>query len=49
MSKCCGTCRYSKYDKESEDYTCQNPDSEDFADWTESNHVCDEYERNTNA
>lgn len=41
--KCCGTCRYGSYDK-MQGYVCVNDDSEYCADFTEYDHVCDEWE-----
>lgn len=44
MKECCGTCRYHEQDEFAEDYVCVNDRSEEFADWTDYNHCCDEYE-----
>lgn len=40
----CGTCRYHRYDKDSQDYICTCPDSEYIADWTVYTDWCEEYE-----
>ena len=42
--KCCGSCKHSQYDKQSEDFACGNPKSENFANWIEFNSNCDEWE-----
>ena len=46
MSKyrCCGSCKHSEYDKQSEDFVCNNPESENFAEWIEFNCKCQEWE-----
>lgn len=41
--KCCGTCRYGSYDK-MQGYVCVNGDSEYCTDFTEYDHVCDDWE-----
>lgn len=40
----CGTCKYHHYDGTSEGFTCTNPDSDYFADWTEWNDCCSDWE-----
>ena len=40
----CGTCRYHRYDKDSQDYICTCPESEYIADWTAYTDWCEEYE-----
>lgn len=45
--QCCGTCEYGHYDK-MQGYTCVNADSEYVADYTEYDHVCDEYTEKNN-
>ena len=32
--RCCGTCRFHRYDKDAQDWMCTNLDSESFADYT---------------
>ena len=44
MEECCGTCKYHRYDISSGDWVCCNGDSENVADWTEYNDVCEEWE-----
>lgn len=34
MKECCGTCKWHKYDRE----------SEDCSDWTEYGYICEEWE-----
>lgn len=43
--KCCGTCKYHRQDDTfKEDWVCVNADSEYRADFTDYEHVCDEWE-----
>lgn len=43
--KCCGTCKYHKPDDDfPEDWICCNDKSENVADWTDFEDVCDQYE-----
>lgn len=42
-NNCCGTCKHTQRDTFG-DYACTNPKSEYLADFTEYNHVCEEYE-----
>lgn len=46
IRKCCGTCKHSKYDKQSEDFVCSNSESENFADWVDYSNYCEEWEDN---
>ena len=41
--RCCGTCKYSTYDKV-QGYVCVNDESEYVADFVEFDHVCDDWE-----
>lgn len=42
--QCCGTCKYSSYDK-MQGCVCVNDESEYVADFVEYDHECDEWER----
>ena len=42
-NSCCGTCKYSTYDKV-QGYICVNSESEYLADYTEYSHTCDSWE-----
>lgn len=44
MKECCGTCKYHTQDICAEDFVCVNDRSEEFANWTDCDYVCDEYE-----
>ena len=44
MDKCCGTCAYHQYDKETDDWVCCNAESETVADWTDFNDSCMDWE-----
>ena len=44
MKKCCGTCMHHQKDDFAEDYVCTNDRSDEFADWTDFEYCCDEYE-----
>ena len=43
MSNICGNCQYSRYDRESEDFVCNNPEAEEYAEWVEYSHGCEEW------
>lgn len=40
----CGTCRFSQYDKDEEDWFCDNQESDSYTDWVEYTHECDGWE-----
>lgn len=40
----CANCYYSRWDSKSEDFVCNNPESEYFADWTEYQGYCSCFE-----
>lgn len=44
--KCCGTCRFHRYDKYFDDWACENLNSDYFADFTEYDEgfFCEFYE-----
>ncbi len=42
--KCCGTCKYHEFENINDGYVCVNDKSENFADWTEYNDSCEEWE-----
>lgn len=42
--KCCGTCKYHRYDDIGDDWVCVNDQSEYYADWIEYDDSCDEWE-----
>lgn len=42
MNGCCGTCRYSHYDK-MQGYVCVNDESEYVADFVEYEHWCEDW------
>jgi hypothetical protein len=42
--KCCGTCKYHGFEKLSDGFSCVNEQSEYFADFTEYNDSCEEWE-----
>lgn len=44
MNEVCGTCKYHKYEQESQGWVCVNSNSEYLADWTEYSDTCDEWE-----
>lgn len=46
ISKCCGTCKYHKYDYKIQGWICNNPGSEHEADWMDYSDSCAEYEEN---
>ena len=45
MDKCCGTCKWHKYENISDGFVCVNSDSDYFADWTEYGDSCEEWEK----
>ena len=42
--KCCGTCKYNRYDDIGDGCVCVNDRSEYYADWIEYDDSCDEWE-----
>ena len=40
--QCCGTCRW--WERDEDDHICVNEESENLADWTEWNNICEEWE-----
>lgn len=44
MDKCCGTCAYHRYDREMEECVCRNDISENYADYTDYNDRCIDWE-----
>ena len=44
MKKCCRTCEYHIYEDYTQGHVCCNDRSEHVADWTDDDHVCDEWE-----
>lgn len=40
--RCCGTCKFHEAD--GCDFVCDNPDSDNYSDWTGYEDVCDEWE-----
>lgn len=44
MDKCCGTCAYHRYDREMEEWLCRNDESENYADYTDYNDSCIDWE-----
>lgn len=42
--ECCGTC---KYHKKEDDWVCDNPDSDCYADYTEYSDFCENFEKRT--
>lgn|GEM_PF-1012867 len=49
--KCCGTCRWHRREKDSLDWFCDNPDCDNYADYTgyEDGFLCNEYEQRENS
>jgi len=43
MKSCCGICKHHRKWCDT-DYTCNNPDSDDYGLETDYEHVCEEYE-----
>lgn len=44
-NRCCGNCIFHKPDYDfPEDYMCDNDKSDNYADWTDYENVCDQYE-----
>lgn len=44
IDKCCGTCKWHKYQREDESWICVNEDSEFCSDWTDYEGYCDDWE-----
>lgn len=42
--KCCGTCKWNRHKIISDDFECANSGSEYFADLTDFNDICSEWE-----
>ena len=42
--RCCGNCMHSKYDVQSEDFVCENTESDNFSDWVSYSDLCEEWE-----
>ena len=40
----CGECRHHLFDAESEDWVCENPESENHGSWTGYEDSCEEWE-----
>ena len=40
----CGTCIYHQYDKQDEDWCCDNQNSDRYTDWTEYTDTCGEWD-----
>ena len=45
MDKCCGTCKWHKFENISDGFVCVNSDSDYCADWTEYGDSCEEWEK----
>lgn len=45
INKDCGNCQDSVYDFEKGDYTCGNPESEEYLDRVDEKYICDKWER----
>ena len=45
MDKCCGTCKWHKFENISDGFVCVNSDSDYCADWTEYCDSCEEWEK----
>ena len=45
MDKCCGTCKWHKFENISDGFVCVNSDSDYCADWTEYGDSCEEGEK----
>lgn len=43
MSKCCGNCEFSKYDKAEREFICKCEESENYALPTEYRDSCEEF------
>ena len=44
QEKCCGTCKWHIRETTYGEFVCNNSDSEYCTDWTDYEHVCDEWE-----
>ena len=44
MIEQCGTCKWLKFEKDVEDWSCSNPESEYYADWISCDCSCDCWE-----
>ena len=44
MDKCCGTCAYHRYDELTDDWVRSNDMSENYADYTDYNDSCIDWE-----
>jgi hypothetical protein len=44
QEQCCGSCRWHYYTEPDDDWICTNPNSENYADFTEYAHSCEEYQ-----
>ena len=44
MDEICGTCKYHEYEEVSQGWVCTNDQSEYFADWTDYEDKCEEWE-----
>jgi len=42
--ECCGTCKHHRKRKQDPDWTCNNPDSDCYADFTGYKDYCENYE-----
>ena len=42
--KCCGTCKFHFYDRDDEDWVCDNLESECYMDFTGYEDSCEEFE-----
>lgn len=42
--KCCGTCKYNRYDDIGDGWVCVNDQSEYYADWIGYSDSCEEWE-----
>lgn len=42
--KCCGTCKWHFFERENKDWACVNKDADDYTDFTEYEHCCEEWE-----
>lgn len=42
--KCCGTCKYHRFNKNDDEWVCLCPDSYYFGDYTEYDDKCEDWE-----
>ena len=42
--RCCGTCKYHCFEDWTQGWVCCNDKSEYLADWTDYDHVCEDWE-----